>query len=607
MLAGLSVLAQAAPSTSEPFTWQVVQDHSWAPLAYTNAHGEPEGLLVDIWRRVAAESGHPLEFRLMDWQESLDQVRGSSNLIHAGMFLSDERQQWFDFSLPLFYLRTTLFVRNHHEFRHLLDITDVHDREVGVVANSYEAEFMQTRHPRVRLRFYPGKKQLILAALQGEIVIFVADYPGGNFYLEQHGGAQRFRVADVLHQQSVHAAVAKGNAALLENINRALTGPGAGEIAVLTQKWLHGSPLHSWRQWLRPALLSALLAAAFLWLLVQNRRLRQRLTEASHELDQQGKEVMLLTGNMSDWVWTLDKKIRFSYVSPSVRRLLGIEAEALHGQKLESIIHQGEIERTRAIISHLVAAARRGDIRDFKDLTVDLPLLDSKQRVVWTEAAVRIFFDEEGNYLSAQGTSRDITERRRGEEAMRQLAFNDPLTQLPNRRLLSDRLRHALAGCSRHQQYCAVFLLDLDNFKYVNDNHGHDNGDLLLQQVAQRLSTCLRESDTLGRFGGDDFIIIAEFLGPDLQNARQHALRIAIKVLEVFDQDFMLPGASCHLTASIGIVLFNDDERSIDALVRQADNAMCQAKSRGRNQFFLVSSEGDEGKPEADQPSQADA
>src|SRR5690606_26322892 len=161
-------------------------------------------------------------------------------------------------------------------------------------------------------------------------------------------------------------------------------------------------------------------------------------------------------------------------------------------------------------------------------------------------------------------------------------------TQLPNRRLLTDRLKQAMAGCARHHQYGALLLLDLDNFKYVNDNHGHDNGDALLQQVAQRLMACLRESDTLARFEGDEFAIVSEFLGQDLQDARQHLLRIAIKVLEVFDRDFRLRDLNCHLTASVGIVLFNNDQKSVAALVKQADTAMYRAKAQGRNQFFIA-------------------
>src|SRR5690606_32829149 len=148
----------------------------------------------------------------------------------------------------------------------------------------------------------------------------------------------------------------------------------------------------------------------------------------------------------------------------------------------------------------------------------------------------RIFFDAHGKYLGSQGSSRNITERKQAEEATRQLTFSDPLTHLPNRRLLSDRLKQAMAGCSRHHQYCALLFLNLDNFRYVNDNHAHDSADKLLQQVAQRLTASLRESDTVAGFGGDEFALISEFLGLDLADAKQHAIRIAAKTLELFDQ-----------------------------------------------------------------------
>jgi diguanylate cyclase (GGDEF)-like protein len=144
-----------------------------------------------------------------------------------------------------------------------------------------------------------------------------------------------------------------------------------------------------------------------------------------------------------------------------------------------------------------------------------------------------------------------------------------------------------MAGCKRHRQYCAVLFLDLDNFKYVNDNYGHDNGDYLLQQIAQRLSSGIRDSDTLARFGGDEFVVVSEQLSQELDTAKHQALLIGIKMLELFERDFLLRDAHCHITTSIGIALFNDDSRSVTSLLKQADIAMYQAKANGRNRCVV--------------------
>ena len=121
----------------------------------------------------------------------------------------------------------------------------------------------------------------------------------------------------------------------------------------------------------------------------------------------------------------------------------------------------------------------------------------------------------------------------------------------------------------------------------MNDSYGHDNGDLLLQQIAQRLTSGIRDSDTLARFGGDEFVVVSEQLSQELETAKHQALLIGIKMLELFDRDFLLRDARCHVTISVGIALFNDDSRSVTSLLKQADIAMYQAKANGRNRCVV--------------------
>lgn len=589
----LAVFAQYAWAQSDKNgqadnTLYIVQDKAWAPLAFTDRDGLPQGLLVDLWRAVGEKTGRPVEVELVDWQHTLQLVRDSKTRVHGGLFRSDERLAFLDFSTPLLEMRTALFIRNDVTSQYLLEIKDLTTQVVGITAGGYEEEFMRVNHPHVRLQLFNNNEQLVSAAVRGDVGAFVADYPVGMHYLDQYTTPEQFRVLAVLYQQAIHAAVAKGNQSLLAEVNAGLAQISAEQMTAITQKWLHSIPVSRLPSWLVPGIFTAILALAFMSLILHNKRLSLRVVQKSGELLEQQKHVLLLTQNMSDWVWTTDSQHRFTYVSPSVKKLLGYEAEELIGQHWGIILHPSENERANALTTHLEAAARRGEIEEFKDVTVDICLRNKCEKIVWTEAATRLFFDRSGNFVGTQGNSRNITERKQAEEAIRQLAFNDPLTQLPNRRLFSDRLKQAMAGCSRHHQYCALFFLDIDNFKYINDNHGHDNGDALLQQVAQRLSASLRESDTIARFGGDEFALISEFLSEDLGEAKQQALSMAIKMLELFDLDFVIGGARCHLTTSMGIILFNNDEKSMAALIKQADLALYQAKANGRNQFFIA-------------------
>jgi len=178
---------------------------------------------------------------------------------------------------------------------------------------------------------------------------------------------------------------------------------------------------------------------------------------------------------------------------------------------------------------------------------------------------------------------RDIVRRQAAEQAIEQLAFYDPLTHLPNRRLLNDRLKQCIASSSRHQIYGALLFIDLDNFKILNDSKGHNIGDTLLVLVAERMKCTFRDSDTISRVGGDEFVVILEDLSADTEQAASIAESLAEKLLVALDAPYLLLGQEYSGTASIGISLFNGQESSADELLRRADAAMYQAKSQGRN------------------------
>jgi diguanylate cyclase (GGDEF)-like protein/PAS domain S-box-containing protein len=195
-----------------------------------------------------------------------------------------------------------------------------------------------------------------------------------------------------------------------------------------------------------------------------------------------------------------------------------------------------------------------------------------------------------GEPLRMIGTVQDITERKTTENEIEQLAFYDPLTGLPNRRLLMDRLKQALAASTHSRKRGVLLFIDLDNFKTLNDTLGHNMGDLLLQQVAKRLTECVRENDTVARLSGDEFVVILEDLSKHLLKAVTQADIIGEKILLALNQPYQLAAHSYYNSCSIGATLFSDHEQPIEELLKQADIAMYQAKAAGRNtlRFFDV-------------------
>lgn len=182
----------------------------------------------------------------------------------------------------------------------------------------------------------------------------------------------------------------------------------------------------------------------------------------------------------------------------------------------------------------------------------------------------------------------DITERKASELEINSLAFYDPLTRLPNRRLLGDRLKQALATSARNERHGALLFIDLDNFKTLNDTLGHDIGDQLLKQVAQRLTACLRESETVARQGGDEFVVMLEELSDQVLLAAAQAESVGEKILASLSQPYQLGTHEYRSTASIGANLFKAHLQPMEELLKQADIAMYQAKRAGRNtlRFF---------------------
>ncbi|NOR81777.1 MAG: EAL domain-containing protein [Methyloprofundus sp.] len=196
--------------------------------------------------------------------------------------------------------------------------------------------------------------------------------------------------------------------------------------------------------------------------------------------------------------------------------------------------------------------------------------------------------DSNGIVTNYVGTLTDITLSKQAEQEIEGLAYYDPLTHLPNRRLMIDRIHHAMAASARSGNEGALLFLDLDHFKTINDTHGHDMGDILLQQVAERLTSCIREGDTVSRFGGDEFVVLLEALSTQPIEAAAQTENIANKILSSINMPYQL--ASHHYTSStsIGITLFNDHQSDVEELLKQADIAMYQAKNDGRNslRFF---------------------
>ena len=214
--------------------------------------------------------------------------------------------------------------------------------------------------------------------------------------------------------------------------------------------------------------------------------------------------------------------------------------------------------------------------------SVELEVYSKDGGKKWLSANVRAVSDAEGKVVLHEGTVEDITERKAAEERAQFLAYYDALTGLPNRTLLRDRILMALPSARRHREKVALLFLDLDNFKTINDLLGHSIGDLLLQEVAERLKRWTREQDTVARLGGDEFLVLVTAV-----NETANAVVVAERIVNSMAAEIVIQGHVLNVTCSLGISIFPDNGEEVDALLKNADLAMYKAKENGRNNFQL--------------------
>ena len=299
---------------------------------------------------------------------------------------------------------------------------------------------------------------------------------------------------------------------------------------------------------------------------------RQRLVE---ELAAREKLIRLSNRAYGIASWEYTPATQFMRWSDDAEEILGLAPGALADgiPALGGVIHPDDM----ALVNDALTQALRGE-----GFALDVRIQDQLGNQRWTHTQAECEHDADGNLVVVRGAVADITERKTAQETIEQLAFFDPLTGLPNRRLLFDRVKQAVAAARRQGITGALLFIDLDHFKRINDSLGHGAGDRVLVEVADRLRALTRTEDTISRLGGDEFVVLLGHLGTSADNPGRLAWDIAGRILASVSGDYRIGEHDYHLSASIGITLFPDDGEDTLELLHRADAAMYQAKAEGR-------------------------
>lgn len=303
---------------------------------------------------------------------------------------------------------------------------------------------------------------------------------------------------------------------------------------------------------------------------------RHRLSEQA--LRQSESKLRGMINGALDAIVTIDHRGNIVEFNPAAEHIFGYDRQTVLGHRLADVIIPPNMRQ-----AHLAGHQHFIDTGEKKifDRRIELNAMRSDGSEFPVELTLTSLQDNGSTLVT--GFIRDITEKKRAEQDIRHLAFFDVLTSLPNRRLLMDRLQQSFASSARAKKYGAVIFIDLDHFKTLNDSRGHDYGDLLLLEVAHRLRTCVRAEDTVARLSGDEFVIILESLGTQVEQSVIEARNVGEKILATVYQPYQLKGIEYHNTCSLGVSLFIGDQIGVDELLKRADTAMYQAKAAGRN------------------------
>ncbi len=289
-----------------------------------------------------------------------------------------------------------------------------------------------------------------------------------------------------------------------------------------------------------------------------------------------------LLQSIGEGVIATDRSGNITFMNPVAEKLTGWRQEESITKPLTSVLHLVDEDNGKLLrisIPELLSDKARNPV----DGNIQIVNYEEKIPI---ELSATLIKDAKDNISGLVLVLHDLTERKRYEEKLRYNAVHDHLTELPNRFLFFDRLNVALAHAQRDIHKLATLMLDLDEFKKVNDTWGHNIGDKVLQSVAYRLIHMFRKSDTIARLGGDEFVLLL----PEISQA-EVAKNVAERILHSFHKPFEFDGLKISITASIGIAIFPDDGEDADTVIRNADIAMYQAKDEGRNRYHQYSRE----------------
>lgn len=552
------------------------------PKILMGQDGQPSGILGDVLVAIAKLEHWQLVAVPCEWQACLNALQNGQIDLLPDVAFTEQRAEVFDFhTTPALLSWSQIYKRKGVSIR---AIPDLKDQRIAVVSGSIQASFLATMLSSfgITAQLVPvdSFEQGFERVAHGKLDAVAAN----RFFGDLHAPSYQLEATAIVFQPAqLFYATAKGkHPELLTAIDRHL------DQWQLQSDSPSGQALRRWLQKSIPSVIPPMMwwgLAVLLGLLglvsLVNLWLRRQVTLKTQHLQASETRLNIILNSVDAFIYIKDRQLRYQYANSKVCELFGRPLDQVMNQTDEVFFDAATAAKLRINDLRVIERGERVEEEEVNRSSDGLV----EHSYVSVKLPLR---DAEGHIYALCGISTDITKRKQAEEVIHQLAFYDPLTGLPNRRLLQDRVQQLLMTLARTPQGAALMFIDVDNFKDINDTLGHDMGDALLRQITQRMSECIRAQDTLARQGGDEFVVMLVDLSVQPDMAASEAQRVAQKILARLNVPYTLGNLQHQASVSIGVALVDAENPSREELFKQADLAMYQAKAAGRNalRFF---------------------
>lgn len=563
-------------------------DRDYAPYEWFEDN-EYKGVVVDYMKRIEKIVG--IEFQIVQnksWNEIINMAKNGEIDMITSIVQTPERLKYLDFTK--FYRQSPIIIIDRGGNGFISGLKHLNNKKVSVERNYFMEEILRKNYPNIKLQLVNSTKEALELVNSGLVDAYVGDIALSDYVIKKNNFSNLRFSGQAKYISSQGFAITKNNPELLSILNKAVNSLPEDEIENMFNYWLNterGVNIRVITTYSIGALFILLIIIYWIY------RLRSEITQRKiieNKLKESESHYRQLTEDINDVIWKVDTNLIVTYISPSDERFRGYKASEVIGTSVFDMFTDESIILLKEKIKERLELSQKGIV--LSPLTIELQHKCKDGTLLWGEILSKQEFDEKGNIIGYHGITREITKRKELQEKIEQLAYCDTLTKLPNRRSLDEKMSFIMSKSERSQKYCALVFIDLDNFKPLNDTYGHNVGDLLLIEVANRLKNSIRKYDAVARIGGDEFVLILDEFDENKDISKEEIFKVVEKIriylaqtykFNIINEENKNINIEHSCTASIGICMFKGEIESSINIFKCADSAMYEAKESGRN------------------------